>query len=303
MIKYGNAAKLGDTVINVVTEGSGSYTIVFMAGSGVGCPGLEYKPLYRRMSDKYSIAVVEKAGYGLSGPATTPRTVENLVEESRAALKELGIQPPYGLAPHSYSGFEAIWWANTYPDEVKAVLGIDMGFPNMMKAQAKEIPAEKKKAMVDKSRALMKKISKRGVLDKLTRNKTVNASGLLKSDELSDEEKKTYEAVYYSNITSEAVFEESLLAEKNAEAAEKTGYLKCPACFIVSNMKTPVKALSWQQAAKDYAAACGAEIHIVNESHTMYAKIPEKLSKVFKAFLYKNNICDKQKPHAEEKSE
>ncbi|MBQ2581689.1 MAG: alpha/beta hydrolase, partial [Ruminococcus sp.] len=95
----------------------------------------------------------------------------------------------------------------------------------------------------------------------------------------------------------------SLLAEKNAEAAEKTGYLKCPACFIVSNMKTPVKALSWQQAAKDYAAACGAEIHIVNESHTMYAKIPEKLSKVFKAFLYKNNICDKQKPHAEEKSE
>ena len=303
MKKYGNAAKLGDTVINVVTEGSGSYTIVFMAGSGVGCPGLEYKPLYRRMSDKYSIAVVEKAGYGLSGPATTPRTVENLVEESRAALKELGIQPPYVLAPHSYSGFEAIWWANTYPDEVKAVLGIDMGFPNMMKAQAKEIPAEKKKAMVDKSRALMKKISKRGVLDKLTRNKTVNASGLLKSDELSDEEKKTYEAVYYSNITSEAVFEESLLAEKNAEAAEKTGYLKCPACFIVSNMKTPVKALSWQQAAKDYAAACGAEIHIVNESHTMYAKIPEKLSKVFKAFLYKNNICDKQKPHAEEKSE
>ena len=303
MIKYGNAAKLGDTVINVVTEGSGSYTIVFMAGSGVGCPGLEYKPLYRRMSDKYSIAVVEKAGYGLSGPATTPRTVENLVEESRAALKELGIQPPYVLAPHSYSGFEAIWWANTYPDEVKAVLGIDMGFPNMMKAQAKEIPAEKKKAMVDKSRALMKKISKRGVLDKLTRNKTVNASGLLKSDELSDEEKKTYEAVYYSNITSEAVFEESLLAEKNAEAAEKTGYLKCPACFIVSNMKTPVKTLSWQQAAKDYAAACGAEIHIVNESHTMYAKIPEKLSKVFKAFLYKNNICDKQKPHAEEKSE
>lgn len=303
MIKYGNAAKLGDTVINVVTEGSGSYTIVFMAGSGVGCPGLEYKPLYRRMSDKYSIAVVEKAGYGLSGPATTPRTVENLVEESRAALKELGIQPPYVLAPHSYSGFEAIWWANTYPDEVKAVLGIDMGFPNMMKAQAKEIPAEKKKAMVDKSRALMKKISKRGVLDKLTRNKTVNASGLLKSDELSDEEKKTYEAVYYSNITSEAVFEESLLAEKNAETAEKTGYLKCPACFIVSNMKTPVKALSWQQAAKDYADACGAEIHIVNESHTMYAKIPEKLSKVFKAFLYKNNICDKQKPHAEEKSE
>ena len=116
MIKYGEAAKLGETVINVVCEGSGEYTVVFMAGSGVGCPGLEYKPIYRRMSDEYRIAVVEKAGYGLSGPAKTLRTVENLVEESRSALKALGIQPPYILAPHSYSGFEAIWWANTSPD-------------------------------------------------------------------------------------------------------------------------------------------------------------------------------------------
>ncbi|MBP1538665.1 MAG: alpha/beta hydrolase [Ruminococcus sp.] len=290
MIKYGEAAKLGDTVINVVIEGSGEYTIVFMAGSGVGCPGLEYKPIYRCMSDEYRIAVVEKAGYGLSGPAKTPRTVENLVQESRAALKELGIQPPYILAPHSYSGFEAIWWANTYPDEVKAVLGLDMGFPNMMRAQAEEIPEEKKKVMVEKSRALMSKIAKRGLLDKLTRNKTVNASGLMKSDELSEQEKLTYEQTYYKNITSEAVFEESLLAEKNAETAEKTGYLKCPACFIVSNMKTPVKALSWQQAAKDYAEACGAEIHIVNENHMMYTRIPDKLAKVYKAFLHKNGM-------------
>ena len=58
-------------------------------------------------------------------------------------------------------------------------------------------------------------------------------------------------------------------------------------------MKVPVKALTWQQAAKDYAEACGAEIHIVNENHMMYTKIPDKLVKVFKAFLQKNNICGK----------
>ena len=152
MKKYGTSAKVGNTEINVYTEGSGTVTIIFMSGSGIGCPALEYKPLYRRMSDKFRIAVVEKAGYGLSGSAETPRTVENLVEESRAALKSLNILPPYILAPHSYSGFEAIWWANTYPEEVKAVLGVDMGFPNMMTALGKEIPPEKKKAMVDKTR-------------------------------------------------------------------------------------------------------------------------------------------------------
>ena len=287
MKEYGRKAKVGGTEINVYIEGSGSPVIVFMAGSGVGCPALEYKPLYKRLSDSYTIAVVEKAGYGLSGKAQTERTVENLVEESRAALRSLNIDPPYVLAPHSYSGFEAIWWANTYPGEVKALLGIDMGFPNMMKAQAREIPDEKKRAMVARTRALMQKIAKRGLLDKMLRSKTVNASGLLTGSELTDEEKQTYEEVYYKNITSEAVFEESILAEANAEKAAATGKLSCPACFVVSNMKTPVKALTWQQAAKDYAAECGAEIHLINQGHTMYAKLPDKLAALFKAFLKK----------------
>ncbi|MBQ9894070.1 MAG: alpha/beta hydrolase [Ruminococcus sp.] len=290
MIKYGITAKVGKTDINVYTEGKGDITIIFMAGSGVGCPGLEYKPIYRRMSDKYRIAVVEKAGYGLSGKAKTARTVENLVEEGRAALKSLNIEPPYILAPHSYSGFEAIWWANTYPEEVKAVLGIDMGFPNMMKAQAKEIPHEKKKKMVEKTRALMQKIAKRGLLDKLTRNKTVNASGLMTGSELTEEEKKTYEEVYYNNIASEAVFEESILAEENAKKAENTGYLRCPACFVVSNMKSPVKSMTWQQAAKNYADQCNAEVHMLNEGHMMYAKIPDKLTDIYKKFLQKNDL-------------
>jgi pimeloyl-ACP methyl ester carboxylesterase len=290
MKKYGTIAKLGNTDINIYSDGNGDLTIIFMAGSGVGCPGLEYKPIYRRMSDKYRIAVIEKAGYGLSSKAVTERTVENLVEESRAALKALHIEPPYILAPHSYSGFEAIWWANTYPDEVKAVLSIDMGFPNMMKAMSEKIPLEKKKAMVAKTRKLMQKIAKRGFLDRILRNRTVNASGLLTGNELSDEEKKTYEEVYYKNIASEAVFEESILAEENAKKAESTGYLKCPSCFIVSNMKSVVKTLSWQQAAKDYAAHCNAEIHIIDEDHMMYTKIPDKMVSIFKSFLEKNNL-------------
>jgi len=288
--KYGTITKVGNTNINIYSEGNGNFTIVFMAGSGIGCPVLEYKPVYRRMSDKYRIAVVEKAGYGLSGQALTPRTVQNLVEESRTALKNLHLEPPYILAPHSYSGFEAIWWANTYPEEVKAVLGIDMGFPNMMKAQAKEIPHKKKKAMVEKSKALMQKIAKRGIIDKLLRNRTVNASGLLTSNELSPEEKQTYEEVYYKNITSDAVFEESLLAEENAETAQNTGYLSCPSCFVVSNMKSPVKALSWQQAAQDYAQQCHAEIHLLNQGHMMYTQIPNQLADIFKIFLQKNNL-------------
>ena len=290
MQRYGTIANVGNTEINVYSEGSGSPTIVFLAGSGVGCPALEYKPLYRKLSDRYRIAVIEKAGYGLSGPAQTERTVENLVSESRAALRCLNLAPPYILASHSYSGFEAIWWANTYPEEVKAVLGIDMGFPNMMAAQAKEIPHERKLAMVQKTRTLMKKLEKRGFLSRLLRSRTVDASGMLRGSVLSAEEKQTYEEVYYRNIASEAVFEESVRAAENAEKAGSTGYLKCPACFLVSNMRVPVKAMTWQQAAKEYAAQCGAEIHLLNEGHMLYAKIPEQAAEIFRAFLQRNGL-------------
>lgn len=290
MNKYGKLIKVGETELNVYSEGNGNVTLVFMAGSGVGCPVLEYSPIYRKMSADYRISVVEKAGYGSSGKATTKRSVDNLVNESRAALKAAGIQPPYVLVPHSYSGFEAIWWANTFPDEVAAVLGLDMGFPNMMKAQAAQIPHSKKVVMVDKTRKLMQRIAKRGLLDKLLRNKTVNASGLLSGNALTMEEKRFYEDTYYKNIASEAVFEESILAEENAAKAEGTGYLSCPACFLVSNMRSPVKALTWQQAAKDYAEKCGAEIHLLDENHMMYTKIPDKIVGIFTDFLRSKNI-------------
>ena len=108
--------------------------------------------------------------------------------------------------------------------------------------------------------------------------------------EVSDSLFRFYEEVYYNNITSEAVFEESLLAEQNARDAESTGYLKCPACFVVSNMKSPVKSLTWQQAAMDYAEKCHGEIHLLNEGHFMYAKIPDEIVGIFKAFLQKNGL-------------
>ena len=62
----GEKVEVNGTKLNVYSEGSGDVTIVFMAGNGVTCPVLEYKPVYRRMSVKYRIAVIEKAGYGFS---------------------------------------------------------------------------------------------------------------------------------------------------------------------------------------------------------------------------------------------
>ena len=287
-MKYENKYDVFGTKLNVYTEGDGTVTIVFMSGSGVTCPVLEYKPMYRRMSKKYRIAVIEKAGYGFSDGTDEPRTIENLVAADREALRKAGVEPPYVLAPHSYSGFEAVYWANTYPDEVKAVLSMDMGVPELAVEQSKEIGEDKRLAQLDKSHKLLQKIAKDGFFAKLIKSKTENVSGLMTGNELTDEEKQVYRRLFYKNIANREYYEESRLMTDNAKKAADTGALKCPCCFFISDMKTLSKNLSWRKSGLDFAEKCGGEVHLSDKGHMMYALIPDEMAETFDRFLQAN---------------
>ncbi len=114
--------------MSIYTEGSDSsdHTLVFMSGWGTPSPILDFKPLYSRLSDEYRIAVVEKFGYGFSDVVEGGRDVDTLLRQDREALKKAGIEAPYVLCAHSFSGYEATLWAQKYPDEVEAIVGLDM---------------------------------------------------------------------------------------------------------------------------------------------------------------------------------
>ncbi len=289
-MNYENLVEVGGTKLNVYTEGEGAVTIVFMAGNGVTCPVLEYKPIYRRMSKKYRIAVIEKAGYGFSEGTDEPRTIENLVAADREALRKAGIEPPYVLAPHSYSGLEAVYWANTSPDEVRAVLSMDMAVPDTAIAQSRELPEEKRRAMIQKQQKLIHKISKGGILTKLMKNKLENATGLMSGNELTEDEKVVYKEYFYKNLAHKEYADEALLLTDNAVKVNKTGLLKCPCCFFIGDMKLPVKNVSWKQNGIDYAEKCGGEIHLSDKGHMMYAFIPDEMADTFDKFLTTKNI-------------
>ena len=154
-----------------------------------------------------------------------------MVEESRTALKVLHIEPPYILAPHSYSGFEAVYWANTYPDEVKALLSMDMGIPDYAILQAEEVSDEKRDRMLQKYHKLLKLIAKDGIIAKIAKNKAENSSGLLTGNELTSDEKSLYRELFYKNIANREYVEESRQMTNNAQKAIDTGVLKCPSCF------------------------------------------------------------------------
>lgn len=284
-MKYGTKINVGKGKINIYSEGKGDNTIIVLSGAGVSSPVLEYRPLYRKMSDKYKIVVIEKSGYGLTESTGTARTVENMVNESREALQCAGIKPPYILMPHSYSGFETIYWANTYPDEVIAVLSIDMGLPETAAEMGKILTPKQVEKNIRRTRKLYSIIKKRGILTKILRNKLENASGLMTSDYLTDDEKELYEELFYKNLGNDDIFAENRSLVSNGEIVSKTGKLKVPAFFYISDMKVPMKQGSWRDNAIQYAESIGAEYKLTDKGHLMYSRIPDQMASDFINFL------------------
>ena len=113
----------------IYEEGDGEHTLLFLSGSGTAAPILDFKSLYTLLKDDYHIIVIEKFGYGFSDVVDEERSFDTLLRQDREALAKAGINGPFILCPHSMSGLEAIMWAQDYPDEVEAIVGLDMVLP------------------------------------------------------------------------------------------------------------------------------------------------------------------------------
>jgi len=115
--------------MHIYSKGTGDKKIVLLSGFGTQAPALDFKYLMDGLSTQYTVIVVEYFGYGWSDRTDAPRTVSNIVEETREALKLAGISPPYILMAHSISGIYALYHAEKYPEEIEAIIGLDSSVP------------------------------------------------------------------------------------------------------------------------------------------------------------------------------
>ncbi|SOC24338.1 pimeloyl-ACP methyl ester carboxylesterase [Ureibacillus xyleni] len=115
--------------MHVYEKGEGEHTVVLLSGLGTTAPALDFEPLINEIEKNNKVVVIEPFGYGWSDVTKKERTVENIVEEIRVALQKSKIEGPYILMPHSVSGIYSMYYANQYPDEVEAVIGIDSTLP------------------------------------------------------------------------------------------------------------------------------------------------------------------------------
>lgn len=228
--------------MNVYTEGSGDKTIVFMSGGGTSSPVLDFKSLYSVLSKEHTIVVVEKFGYGFSDEVDKERSIESVLEDTRTALSAAGIKAPYILCPHSMSGLEALYWAKTYPDEVSAVIGLDMAVPEHYDEMNINLPFLK-----------LSQLSARLGLTRILPG--VSESDAIKYGTLTEQEKAIYRAVFFKRTLSVTMFNEMTSVKANAEKVKAAGIPELPLLMFLSDgTGTGFGKSEWHEISKKYAA-------------------------------------------------
>ncbi len=218
----GETVEVRDGQMSVYIEGKGSKTLVFLSGGGTCSPILDFKSLYSELSGKHRIAVVERFGYGFSSDTARERDIESSLSETREALRKAGLTAPYVLCPHSMSGLEALYWAQKYPWEVEAIVGLDMAVPEIYE----EYP-------VDLSAMKWVQFGVRSGLARLFSG--FSNSDAIRYGTLTEEEKEIYRALFYSRTASGPMLMEAEKVKGNAEKVRKGGTPQVPMLLFVSN--------------------------------------------------------------------
>lgn len=208
--------------MSVYIEGTGDMTIVFMSGGGTCSPILDFKSLYSLLSSQYQIAVVEKFGYGFSDVVDKSRDIDSILEDTRAALKEAGLTAPYVLCPHSVSGLEALYWAQKYPDEVSAIIGLDMAVPEYYDSMNINIP-------------LLRIASWAANLGVTRFIPGIANSDTVKYGTLTDKEKEIYKAIFYSRTVTVTMINETEWVKENAQKVNDMGVPQLPMLLFISD--------------------------------------------------------------------
>lgn len=239
----GSIVEVNDKKLHVYTAGDGDITLVFMAGHGTNCPALDFKPLWIRLTDEYRIAVIEKAGYGWSETSNSPKDLDTILEETRKAIELSGEKAPYVLFPHSMSGLEAVYWAQKYPDKVKAIIGLDPCTPETI-----DLLPEPQKLQLQ----FMYFISRIGLSRLMPESQVGENLPLMKSNELSEEDKDQYLAVFYKSAFTKDMLREASCLKKNAAIAAKNDVpIDTPMYFFISEGQEAI-ANGWKKALSDY---------------------------------------------------
>ena len=260
--------------MNVSVKGEGSETIVFLSGAGIASPILDFKNLSDSLSKKYKVVVVERAGYGFSEDSDRSRDVMEVLSETRQALAQAHISGPYVIVSHSMASLESLAWQEKYPNEVKALIGLDWALP------ASYEDLKDNQALL----TVAYWSSKIGLL------RYFPESFYIKNPTLTETERQQYKLLAYKQLMSQAMLHESRLAKENAKKVPSSINTKIPALLLVSNGEgTTFSQSEWQRYAERFASdQSNVQVDYMDAPHDLYHYQSDAIVSRIKEFLENN---------------
>lgn len=267
LLPIGEMVEIDNHKIHVYRTGDvNKPKLVFMSGSSTVAPVYDFKILYEKLKSDFRIIVVEKFGYGYSDIYDTPSDIDSLVNTQRTALNMLGEKGPYILLPHSMAGIEAIRWIQMYPDEVSALIGLDMTSPVSYAEWTDSDVNSRVRTM-----RFLKKLKLYG-LSTIPHNAT-----------LTENDKRQIKLLRKRNAFNDCYFREAEHIKQNASFVGEHGTVKCPALLFCSDGKQTFR--NWIQNQQTFAKEINAKLICYDCGHYLHYYKSDEMSGEIKNFI------------------
>ena len=260
--------------INVYVEGDGPETIVVLSGAGIASPILDFKEVSESLSKQYKVVIVERAGYGYSDDSNYSRDVMEVLSETRQALSQANITGSFIILSHSMASLESLAWQEKYPDEVKALVGLDWALPSSYED-------------LKDNQALLSVAywsSKIGLL------RYFPESFYIKNPTLTENERNQYKLLAYKQLISQAMLHESRLVKENAKKVSSSISPKIPTLLMVSNGEgTSFSQSEWQHYAERFSSdQSNVQVIYMDAPHELYHYQSHEIVSQIEDFLKSN---------------
>lgn len=274
LIPMGQQVLVNGHQINIYVEGEGPETIVVLSGAGIASPILDFKEVSESLSKRYKVVIVERVGYGYSDDSNHSRDVMEVLSETRQALSQANITGPFIILSHSMASLESLAWQEKFPNEVKALIGLDWALPSSYEN-------------LKQNQTLLTVAywsSKIGLL------RYFPESFYIKNQTLIESERKQYKLLAYKQLMSQAMLHESQTVKENAKKVPSSINPKIPTLLLVSNGQgTSFSQSEWHHFAEKFASEqSNVKVIYMDAPHDLYHYQSHEIVSQIEDFLKSN---------------
>ncbi len=145
-------ADVGTAKLAYFTFGTGQPNVV--VEESMGSCSAEWWHIAEKLSERYTVLVYDRAGYGKSSRSKLQRTPKNVASELFQLLESIGVEDSVVLIGHSLGGLYAEQFARAHPELIAGLVLLDPMSANDNVFKEKLSAEEYKQSGVDKTSGL-----------------------------------------------------------------------------------------------------------------------------------------------------